>query len=70
MAAHVQTVHRQNILRYWLQCLVYNNTASAAHPEGGDMITEYEESFDNGITNLIEKWEELGGGGSRVEEEV
>ena len=44
-------------------------TACSAHPEGGEVSKKYEESFDTNITNLIEKWEELGGGGRRVEEE-
>ena len=46
-------------------------TASSAHPEGGEVSKQHKESFNNNITNnLIEKWEDLGrGGGSRVEEE-
>ena len=44
----------------------YNvETACEAHPEGGDSITKYEEVFGTNITNLIVKWEELGGGGRK-----
>ena len=38
--------------------------------KGGDSHIEYKESFGSNITDRIEKWEELGGEGGRVEEEV
>ena len=43
-------------------------TACKAHPEGGDIYTECEDSFTNDVTSLIEKWEGKGGEGGRVEE--
>ena len=44
-------------------------TACKAHPEGGEIYTECEDSFTNNVTSLIEKWEGKGGEGGRVEEE-
>ena len=45
-------------------------TGWEAHPEGGDSLPEQKESFGtSSITDLIEKWEELGGAGGRLEEE-
>ena len=40
-----------------------------AHPEGGERCKIIEEEFNTNVSDLIEKWEEAGGGGSKLEVE-
>jgi hypothetical protein len=40
-----------------------------AHPEGWERCKIIEEEFNTNVLDLIEKWEEAGGGGSKLEVE-